>query len=447
MPLLTKPSWAAPSGASAEQPDAPAIFQGWLEKDQFTIAALIWYALALVLRAPEVLYPGRFWAEDGSVFFQYAWTHSFLDALTAPHIGYFSLVPNVAGILAAHVPLLWAPRVTNGIALIVQLLPALLVVFAKIPGLETPLRKALALLLLLVVPSNPEVYINTANSHFLLCAAAGLILISEPGQWFDRWSKWLILGLAGLTGVASTFLTPFFWLQWWKERSRARLAQAAILTLCTAIQLCFIHRAFHTGQRRMIVSPTIVAGVTYAKFVATPLLPTEEAMDHLESFRRGLIATGHLPLSLWLVTAAAATLFLWLCWRSRNHTALLLAAAAIWITALSLAGSLGNGIIERMCYTARYYYAPQFFCFLALLISCSAKTSMPRGLRMIRTAWLGAVLIVGLNNYISAIQYWTFIFSGPSWKTQVENWHRDPSTTLVLWPNMFDMTLPPKAGK
>ena len=98
-----------------------------------------------------------------------------------------------------------------------------MLLFASIPGLSsTPLRKGVALLLLLVAPANPEVYLNSINSHFLLCAATGVVLISDHGGRADRFGKWLLLGLAGLTGVVSTFLAPLFWVQWWLERRRER---------------------------------------------------------------------------------------------------------------------------------------------------------------------------------------------------------------------------------
>ena len=59
------------------------------------------------------------------------------------------------------------------LALLVQLIPAALILFTAIPGLSTPLRKGGALLLLLVAPANPEVYLNSINSQHVLCAAGG----------------------------------------------------------------------------------------------------------------------------------------------------------------------------------------------------------------------------------------------------------------------------------
>ena len=67
----------------------------WAVGRRYELAALVLYAFVLVVRAPWVLVLGRFWAEEATVYLAYAWNHSFLDALTAPHFGYFNLVANV----------------------------------------------------------------------------------------------------------------------------------------------------------------------------------------------------------------------------------------------------------------------------------------------------------------------------------------------------------------
>ena len=47
---------------------------------RYELLALALYAFILVLRAPWILFQGRFWAEEGTVYLQYAWTHSFPEA-------------------------------------------------------------------------------------------------------------------------------------------------------------------------------------------------------------------------------------------------------------------------------------------------------------------------------------------------------------------------------
>jgi hypothetical protein len=415
---------------------------------RYEIAALVLCAFVLVARAPWVLLLGRFWAEEATVHLAYAWDHSFLDALTAPQFGYCNLVANVGAILAAHVPLESAPRFTTALALLVQLIPAAAILFTSIPALSTPLRKVAAVLLLMVAPASPEVYLNSINSQSVLCAAAGIVLISEVGGRADRLGKWVVLGLAGLSGVATSFLAPLFWVQWWLERRRARLTQALILSGCALLQFVFISRGIAHDQRHLRFSSTALVGAVYAKFIATPLAPTQSANHHLAQLQQYAEETGVLPAWVWFVTAAGSAAFVLVCWRSGNRAARLLAAATIWVALLSLCGSRDSTsnlkLLGHISHALRYYYAPQCFFLLALLASLAPDTSLPPVLKALGALWLGAALLMGLVNFACGPVDWPIIFSGPRWSSQVEQWRQDPSKPLAVWPIGWQFNLPPK---
>jgi hypothetical protein len=412
------------------------------------LAALLLYAFVLVVRAPWVLFEGRVWAEEGTVYLQYAWTHSFLDALVSPHLGYYYLVANAAGIVAAHVPLEVAPCFMAAIGLLVQLIPAGLVLFTSIPGLATPARKGIALLLLLVVPANPEVYIISTGSHFMLCAATGLVLVSDTGGRADRFWKRFVLLLGGLSGVVSTFLAPLFWVRWWRERQREPLIQASILTACALLQFVFVIQGVSNDERHPRFNPTVMAGAAYAKFIVTPLAPVRPAGRHLEQLRETLEQTGALPAWVLLVTGAGFAAFLLCCLRSGNRAALMLAVAAIWLIVLASPGSREAVSEQKLTYhltgALRYYYVPEVFFFLALLFATGPGTRLPRWAGTLCGIWVGAALAMGLVNFARAPLDWPQIFFGPPWGAQVEQWHKDPSKPLELWPTGREMTLPPK---
>jgi hypothetical protein len=411
---------------------------------RYELTALVLYAFVLVLRAPWVLVQGRFWAEEATRYFAYAWDHSFLDALTAPQYGYFNLVANLGALLANHVPLESAPRVTTALGLLVQLIPAATILFTSVPALATPLRKGAALLLLLIAPANPEVYLNTIQAQHILCAAGGVILISESGGLAERLGKWLVLGLGGLCGIACTFLAPLFWVQWWLERRRERLTQALILTLCALLQFVFISRAMSQNERQLRFDATAMVGAAYAKFIVMPLAPTPSANSHLTRLRQTVEETGSLPGWVWVVTAAGFGAYLLLCWQSRSRAARLLATAALWVALLSFSGTHDQKLLAHMTHAIRYYYAPQFFFLLALLAALAPGTRLPLGLKALGALWLAAALLIGLVNFACAPLDWPVIFSGPPWAPQVEQWRKDPSRPLAVWPVGWQFSLPPK---
>jgi hypothetical protein len=420
----------------------------WLLTRRYEFLALGLYAFVLAVRAPWILFSGRIWAEEGTMFLQYAWNHSVLDALIAPHAGYYNLVANTAGIVAAYVPLETAPHFTAGMALLIQLLPAVLVLFTRIPGLTTPFRKAVALLLLLVVPANPEIYLVTINAHFVLCAATGLVLVSEAGGYMDRVFKWLLLGLSGLSGVVSTFLAPLFWLQWWRERQRDRLVQALILTICGVLQAVLIARGVADEERHLRFNPTVVVGAAYAKFVAMPVSPVQPVEIGLERLEERLEAHGRLPAWVWLSTAVVFGLLLLICWRSGSRTAQLLAVAAIWLIVLASPGSREAATDQKLYIhltgALRYYYAAEVFVFLALLVALDPGARLPKALRIPAGFWLAAVMLMGSFNFARAPLDWPTFFSGPSWPQQVEQWRKDPSKPMALWPVGWQLNLTPK---
>jgi hypothetical protein len=403
------------------------------------------YAFVLVVRAPWVLVQGRFWAEEATGYFAYAWSHSFLNALTAPQYGYFNLFANVAALGAAHVPLESAPRLTTALGLLVQLVPAATILFASVAALSTPLRKGAALLLLLVAPANPEVYLNTIQAQHLLCAAGGVVLISEAGGRADRLGKYLVLALGGLCGVACTFLAPLFWVQWWLERRRERLVQALILSACALLQFVFISRAIAQNERHLRFDSTAMVGAAYAKFIAMPLAPARPVQRHLAQLRETVEATGALPGWVWAVTAAGFAAFLLLCWRSGRRASGLLAAAALWVALLSFSGTHDQKLLAHLTHAIRYYYAPQFFFLLALLAALAPGTRLPPVLKALGALWLAAALLMGLVNFACAPLDWPIVFSGPPWGPQVEHWRKDPSQPLAVWPRGWEFNLPPKS--
>jgi hypothetical protein len=440
---------APPSAARADAATPGTVrLPGWMMARRYEFAALLLYAFILVVRAPWILFVGRIWSEEGTIFLQYAWTHSFLDALTAPHAGYYNLVANLAGIVAAHVPLETAPCFTALLSLLVQTIPAAALLFASIPGLETLGRKGIALLLMLAVPANPEVYLISINEHFVLCVATGLVLISNGGGRFDRLCKLLVLLVGGLSGVVSTFLAPFFWLRWWRERRRDILIQASILTACALLQFIFISQSVGGEERKVMFSPTVMVGAAYAKILVTPLVPGPQAARHLEGLRDELAQTDALPFWVWLSTMAVFAALVWLCWRSRNRNATILALATIWMIVLASPGSRFAGTVQKLAdhlpFAMRYYYAAQVFFFLALLIAVGSNTCLPRAWRAFGGVWLGAVVVMGLVNFARAPLDWPMFFFGPPWAAQVRQWHEDPTKPLALWPAGREVTLSPR---
>src|SRR5271156_4872663 len=82
----------------------------------------------LFLRAPLPLVRGFLYAEEATGYLRYAWDAPVVRALLAPHQGYFSIYPNVVGVIAARlVPLEYVGIFCGWSTISVQLLMVLVI--------------------------------------------------------------------------------------------------------------------------------------------------------------------------------------------------------------------------------------------------------------------------------------------------------------------------------
>ena len=90
------------------------------------------YAAMICLRMPRIIITGRFWCEEGNIFYHDAWTLPPGAALFHSFGGYLNLFANGATLAARWLlPVALAPYLTIAMALLVQLCPLLLVSTAR----------------------------------------------------------------------------------------------------------------------------------------------------------------------------------------------------------------------------------------------------------------------------------------------------------------------------
>ena len=80
------------------------------------------YAALTVARSPWLFTRGHVWGEEGTVYLYGALSTGWLNSIVAAHQGYFSLWPNLCGLLVAKVfPLAWAAVILPSCAFVVQI--------------------------------------------------------------------------------------------------------------------------------------------------------------------------------------------------------------------------------------------------------------------------------------------------------------------------------------
>jgi hypothetical protein len=415
------------------------------------LCALVIYTLLLAMRAPQV-WRGRFWAEEGAVFFSAACSKGLLESLFLPHLGYYAAVASFGATLAARAaPLEHAPLVTTAIAAAVQLLPAALLLFTRIDALPDARWRALALALLLFSLPSEEIWLNSANSGHYLAVCAGILLVARPPAGRGRWLALLVL--AGLSGIDANLLAPFFWLRAWQERSRPRALQAAALSLCALIQLLVVVVApSHgltsvglEGGRSPRLDPQMLAHAVFAKDILLPVAG-RAFTEQLTTSLSGLLSARHPRLWVSLVAVIWAGLFALAVARSRQWQPRILLAAALFVVLVSFTASIEASQPRwQLSHVSalgagRYYYLPNFFLGLSLLMLAAPRSALRAFLRVLALALTFWMLVVGANEFFrSDARRW--FFTGPDWKSQVSAWRRSETPELGIWPAPWKLSL------
>ena len=402
---------------------------------RLVLAALALLATLILVRMPQIAIAGRFWAEEGTVFFAHAWTMQPWQAIWAPYGGYLNLIANSAPVAARWLlPLPFAPYLTIATGLLFQLMPPLLLLTASDAWLRPWPARAAAVLLLATLPCSEEIWLQTLHCQFELALCCGIILALDTIGGRVGWLRLGLLGLAPLCGPVAIALTPLFFLRAALERSRPRLLQAFVLFAGGAVQVL----AFMTHQhgRAYALHPVITLCIVTLRHLAVPLLGIGQAEQVSAALHRQFAAS-HFPILgaliplLVLVPLAVAAL-----WRGLRHPGVWLFAGFALTAGASYFGAIGGGLsLLEVHLGQRYVVVPQSLLELCVVSLAATGDLRAALLPRIMVAWLLAVAV--LNYWHTA----PIVNHGPSWRAEVAAWRADPSHVLVLWPPTWSLTL------
>ncbi len=399
-------------------------------------AFILGFALLVAVRLPRILLEGRFWAEEGQIFFENAWNMPWLQALLVSYAGYLNLTANLAGVLARHLaPLELAPYVSTGLALIIQCLPPLLLLTSRQDWLQHRWVAAGALLLIATPPASQEVWLNSICSQYHLALAAGIVLALETRAGLVGALQILVLFLAPLSSPMSWLLLPLFLLRAWLERSRGRTLQAMIMLAGVATQLAFFYTQI--PGRHLGIPPSLLGAIVLAKHVVIPFLPHPLEMAAAGSLARQFSEAGGplWPLTvvslLFLVATGAAILH-------PKRAPLWFLLAGTLIAGGTYIGSLGEKAGALIVFAGgRYAFAPQALFGLAILSWGVVHQGRARLVARWLVVWLLVVALWGCYP-LSPPK----VQDGPPWRPEVQKWRQNPNYHLKIWPPGWIMHLP-----
>lgn len=408
------------------------------------LALVIAFTALVCARLPDVSQHGRFWAEEGRLFYYRASTMPWHEALLAPFAGYLNLSASAAAIIARYtVPVEYAPWVTTGLGLLAQCCPAVILVTSSDVWLRSRLVLVGGLLIIATAPLCEEIWLQTIGAQFHLTLCCALILALDAPKAGRRWFRYVLLFLGPLSGPSAIALIPLFLVKSVIEKEWARLSQCIVIIAGGLIQLVGFYG--HEAGRSYGIAPTILVCVIFIKHLVVPLAGKEIASN--ESFKiRELIAVHRYPVWQVFITAGAFALLAATLTFKRAKPAIWLFTSACVLAIISYYGAINGG--QRLLLIGndeRYSFVPEVLVALSLLnVAGSARphffsNSYPNGI----VAWLSRAIVVwliavGCQDVASPI---SGSAHGPNWRHEIELWRRDHTHKIAIWPQGWFMSL------
>ena len=211
------------------------------------------FVVIIVLRAPFLLVHPRFWAEEGTGWFQYASSHPVFQTLFFVHrdSGYLNLLANISSIFSALTASLfsleYAPMVTTLIALLIHVLAIAIILLGKSRLFDTPWKALVGCCIVLFAPTaTTEIWLNTINSMSYLGVITLAVLFLDASS-LRGWRRWALRGVLVLCGLSSPYavaLLPLFvWSAWRDKKSGDLHSVHNYWVLCRGgVQFCAVEQ-------------------------------------------------------------------------------------------------------------------------------------------------------------------------------------------------------------
>ena len=394
----------------------------------------VWHQVALlavllgvaISRSPYPLFHGRFFAEEGSIYYPHMRDDSIW--FVAKSVGYIYGFLNGATWLAARVPIEHAPLVTAWLSL------ALVVVVAwaalSLPSLLLPnagARLAAAVLLVVGPVAVPAVWINATNAQVYLGVLAVLFVFLDV----PRLAAWqygavvALLALAGLSGLYAVVLAPLFVALAFRERAARRITLAVVTCACAIAQFLVIAGSHASGDlaqgRGSFCGLGAVTRDVAAWHVGSFLLGNSVAND-LYRFADnlfGIAAIGLLAFLVGVVLAFALTAV------PRRQVAVLLGLVFVLEEILVLFGT-------RKGAGGRYAVVPVAVLVLAAVhVMTTARNRAAIG---VGATLCAITFVAGLGSFWTSQPSTLRCNDCPVWHDQVRAWQAGRTNFLRIWP-------------
>ena len=372
---------------------------------------------------------GRFWAEEGAIFYSSMINLEFWKRPLFIFNGHLEFITNIIVTCATLVEPRYAPMVTTYLAYAAQLIPiCIIITYRETLGLSE--WKLITLIIISVgLPQASEVWANTTNLHFHFALVAALIASLPTMEGPKKHTYRLALLASGLSGIPANFVLPALIANAIKEGTSERRIQMGIISATTALQVgLLLTNDFESAGRTYTFNPITYWLAGLSQTIVAPLFGLEVG-NHISQILRsahafninGLLFAGAITL---LPAHLALTV---LRHPSSTHKTLLI--CSLLLSIMCTLTSLGSkiGLISAF-YGGRYFYASN-----VLLAACLLGT-----MTKLHRPVIAVTSIVALTSLSNIPHY----LGGPSWSNSLSEAHENQKTQVKIWPQGWTMLIP-----
>jgi len=399
------------------------------------------FFLLLILffyRSPYIFLNGRFMAEEGNVFFKFAYLNNFFSSLFFIDFlsGYMNLWANISAIFSNMFSLKFAPIASNYLSLV----PKLIIIIYSLNRDNLLLNKfylsAVFVLIIFISPLNvPEIWMNSINSQiFFAMLVFFLVFIKYNNSKYNIVDAF-ILFISGLTGIYSCILLPIFILKFYLFKTKQDFLNLILLGICTLLQFVIViyskfSNSLYEGKLHA-VNPELIVNFTYNVLIKS-FLGTDLTKYIYNNF---LININLSLISLVIILIFTAIFFLFLnhlkkIFLKNKEIKLILIAtfyAFISTSILVLIGGTGDYVGGRYAALPSFY----FLVFFIIII----KLSKIKFLKYLSLFFLTSSIFFGAvsfrnNDYSQYLQ----CQNCPNWLDEIKKFDQDKTYPLKIWP-------------
>jgi hypothetical protein len=362
-----------------------------LPEPTLLLAVAVIGIVMIFFRRPDAFLHPQFYAEDGAYFFAPAYNSGGLIELLHQHSGSLAILNRLVSLAAIHLPLGWGPSIFNGVGLLCQLLPALILVSRRSePLIQSRWIRIGVALFYFALPGSYEVNVNLTNAQWHLALGAALILVARPAGSrvvlaFDA----LVVALAGLTGPFALLLLPIAIAVAWVRRGPNRYVLATVATLTSVAQLICMLNSPRTTPTSLGASVGSFSRIVGGRVLLGPILGTGKYAAALHHASSG---------AFWAACVLAGAAFiLAVLWKSSAELRLLACFGAICLAVallrpLAIGANAWSGFLSPYS-GSRYFVIPMFTMIVIVGAAIESRSIL---LRVGSGLYVLAALLIGI---------------------------------------------------